>query len=84
MPAYCLSPLQVVSRTVFNHFTQLNEVNAYSISDFPQGGGGILIERGIIREGFAYSQNHVMRIIYLVAFQFFYPIFYGFDIQFNE
>ena len=42
---------------------------AYLILDPPEGGFN--------------SQNQVTRI-YLVAFQFFCPIFYGFDIQFNE
>ena len=35
---------------------------------------------GLIREGGAYSQNQVTRI-YLVAFQFFYPIFCGIKVQ---
>ena len=38
------------------------------------------MERGLIREG-AYSQNQVTRI-YLVAFQFFHPIFCGINRQF--
>ena len=50
---------------------------AHLISDLP--------ERGLDREGSftrqgAYSQNQVTRI-YLVAFQFFYPIFYRINTQ---
>ena len=50
----------------------INPRGAYLISDLPEGG---LLERG------AYSQNQVTRI-YLEAFQFFYPTFYGINIQF--
>ena len=51
----------------------LSPRGAYLILDLPEGG---LIERG------AYSQNQVKRI-YLVAFQFFYSIFCGFNTQFS-
>ena len=57
----------------------LNPRGAYLISDLPEGG---LIERGLFRERGAYSQNQVTRI-YLEAFQFFYPIFCGINIQFH-
>ena len=50
----------------------------YLISDLPEGGS---IERRLIREG-AYSQNQETRI-YLVAFQFFYPISCGINITYN-
>ena len=49
----------------------LSPRRAYLISDLPERG---LIERGAYQRGLAYSQNQVTRI-YLVASQFFYPIF---------
>ena len=57
----------------------LSPRGALLISDLPEGGlnrGG-----GLIREGGAYPQNQVKRI-YLVAFQFFYPIVCGIKVQF--
>ena len=50
----------------------------YLISDLPEGD---LIERGLIREGGAYSKNQVT-MIYLVAFQFLYPKFCRINMQF--
>ena len=48
----------------------LSPRGAYLISDLPEG--GLNREGGLLERG-AYSQNQVT-MIYLVAFQFFYPI----------
>ena len=56
----------------------LSPRGAYLILDLPEG--GLYREGGLLERG-AYSQNQVTRI-YLVAFQFFYPIFCGMKVQF--
>ena len=56
----------------------LSPRGAYLISDLPEG--GLNREGGLLERG-AYSQNQVTRI-YLVAFQFFYPIVCGIKVQF--
>ena len=56
----------------------LSPRGAYLISDLPEG--GLNREGGLLERG-AYSQNQVTRI-YLVAFQFFYPIVCGIKAQF--
>ena len=52
----------------------------YSILDTPEGEGKT---EGFIREGAVDSQNRITRI-YMIAFQFFYPIFCGFKMQLYE
>ena len=57
----------------------------YRKSSFKPPGGLFNFEPsrggGLVKEGGAYSQNQVTRM-YLVAFQFFYPVFCGIKVQF--
>ena len=78
--------LIVFNETVFNDTLSttvkalLSPRGAYLILGLPEG--GLNREEGLLERG-AYSQNQAKRI-YLVAFQFLYSIFCGFNTQFSD
>ena len=78
LPNDCFHPVFItlkINKHVTNYKTVkalLSPWGAYLISDTPEGGG--LSQRG------TYSQNQMTRI-YMIAFQFLYPIFCGFNID---
>ena len=67
-----------LARCAFQKYRKSSVKPPGGLFNFGPSRGG-LIERGLVREGGAYSQNQLTRI-YLEAFQFFYPLFCGINI----